>query len=73
VRGLPSFDQRFENMTLPKINTLINWGWNIDIVKLDFQAGTSFSGGKAQTLVLNKLANILDDSTLNFSFVRNSG
>jgi hypothetical protein len=73
VRGLPSFDQRFENMTLPKINTLINWGWNIDIVKLDPQGGTSFSGGKAQTLVLNKLANILDDSTLNFSFVRNSG
>lgn len=72
VRGLPSFDQRFENMTLPKVKTLRSWGWNIDIVKLDSKAGTSFSGGKAQKIVLDKLSTILGDTPLNFSFARKS-
>ncbi len=62
VKGLPSFDQRFENMTLPKVNTLRSWGWNIDVIKLNPRAGTSFSGGEAQGIVLDKLNQILSSA-----------
>ncbi|MEM9162982.1 MAG: hypothetical protein AAGC54_07925 [Cyanobacteria bacterium P01_F01_bin.4] len=57
--GLPSFDERYQNMTLPKLKTLQSWGWQIELVKSNAQVGTSFSGGSAQKAVLERLNQIL--------------
>lgn len=61
IKGLPSFDDRYQNMTLPKINTLKSWGWKIEVIKQD-QGGTSYSGGAVQQEVLNRLKS--EESTL---------
>jgi len=57
--GLPSFSDRYRNMTLPKITTLRSWGWEIDELAPDRNLGTSFSGGSAQRWVIGRLATIL--------------
>ncbi|MGB7087116.1 MAG: hypothetical protein WBD47_16270 [Phormidesmis sp.] len=57
--GLPSFDERYQNMTLPKLDTLQSWGWQIELIRLDEKAGTSFSGGRSQAVVLKRLGEIL--------------
>ena len=59
AQGLPSFHERYLNMTLPKVNTLRSWGWIVEVTQLDAQAGTSFSGGMAQQVILQRLHEIL--------------
>ena len=56
--GMPSFDARFENMTLPKINTLRSWGWQVRVLHGRDQ-GTSFGEGPAQRWTLSQLAELL--------------
>jgi len=58
VRGLPSFNERYRNMTSPKIQMLRSWGWAIDELAPDRNLGTSFSGGSAQRWALGRLATI---------------
>ncbi len=57
--GLPSFDKRYQNMTRPKLDTLQSWGWSVELVRLDEKAGTSFSSGRSQAVVLKRLKEIL--------------
>ncbi|MEO0455368.1 MAG: hypothetical protein AAF152_02130 [Cyanobacteria bacterium P01_A01_bin.114] len=57
--GLPSFDERYQNLTLPKLKTLQSWGWQIELIKSNAPTGTSFSGGSAQQAVLDRLSEIL--------------
>ncbi|MEL6246585.1 MAG: hypothetical protein AAFR15_01095 [Cyanobacteria bacterium J06627_15] len=56
--GLPSFDERFEHMTRPKINTLKSWGWQVELIRTAPMGGTSFSGGPNQQAVMDRLGEI---------------
>jgi len=60
--GLPSFDERYKNMTLPKLHTLDSWGWQVELVKSESKSETSFSGGRSQAIVLNRLEEILGET-----------
>ncbi|MCA9266563.1 MAG: hypothetical protein KDA60_22035, partial [Planctomycetales bacterium] len=57
--GLPSFHERFVNMTLPKVQTLRSWGWDIQLYESSQAGGTSFGGGRAQRWMLTQLAGVL--------------
>jgi hypothetical protein len=53
--GLPTFDARFRHMTLPKLRTLQDWGWNIIVCPDTFCDALSFAGGAAERWVLEQL------------------
>ena len=56
--GMPSFDERFHNMTIPKVNTLRSWGWDVRLCRGE-NRGTSFGEGPAQHWTLDELTPLL--------------
>lgn len=58
-QGWPSRDAQWQHLVLPKLQTLQHWGWQVEPLQLPSRDGWSFSGGKAQVLVLQRLAEIL--------------
>ena len=59
VAGLPDFDERFQHMTLPKLDTLRSWGWDVRVLRATADQGTSFGGGPAQQWTLQQLDGLL--------------
>ena len=59
LRGLPGFEERYQHMTRPKIETLRSWGWNIRVCDTRGERGTSFSGGTAQQWVLESIREVV--------------
>ena len=57
--GMPSFDERFEHMTLPKIKTLRSWGWDVRLFDRGPHQGTSFGGGPAQRWALEEVGKLV--------------
>ena len=60
--GLPGYSKRYRHMTLPKIQTLRSWGWDIRVFPARQGQGTSFSGGAAQQWMLGCLADLFRGS-----------
>jgi uncharacterized protein (TIGR03032 family) len=59
VEGLPGFEERFEQMTVPKVETLRSWGWQVDVLRAAADQGSSFGGGAAQQWVFQQLDRLL--------------
>ena len=57
--GLPTFDERFEQMTRPKLETLSRWGWE---VRLERFKGQSFADPEARDWALGQVREILNAS-----------
>ena len=53
--GMPSMSEICEHLTVPKINTLQSWGWDIQLFRSETNQGTSFGGGAAQKWTLEQL------------------
>ncbi len=56
--GLPTFDERFEQMTRPKLDTLRGWGWD---VRLERFSGQSFADAAARAWALEQVRGILSE------------
>lgn len=54
--GLPTFDERFEQMTRPKLETLRSWGWDM---RLERFRGQSFADPAARDWALRQVREIL--------------
>ncbi len=53
--GMPTWTEMCEHLTLPKIETLRSWGWDVRFLAATAEQGTSFTGGAAQQWVLDQL------------------
>jgi hypothetical protein len=58
--GMPSFDDRFHQMTMPKIRTLRSWGWDVQLYDRGPGQGTSFGNGPAQRWALAEVNKVLN-------------
>lgn len=56
--GLPEYAERFEHMIRPKLDTLQRWGWPVEVFRPGALAGTSFSGGIAERVVIKRLGEL---------------
>ncbi len=59
VKGLPDFEERFQKMTQPKVQTLRSWGWHVNVFRGAANQGTSFGGGPARQWVLEQLDRLI--------------
>ncbi len=55
--GLPTFDERFEKMTRPKLETLTSWGWEVRLKRF---LGQSFADPAAGDWALGQVREILN-------------